>query len=199
MWGAKVYSLSELEIIAQKCNRCPLAKTRTNVVFGEGSPENTIMFIGEGPGYHEDQLGKPFVGKAGLLFDKMLAAIDLTRKDIYITNIVKCRPPNNRNPSEAEGEKCLDFLRWQVKIVDPKIIVCLGAVAAKKIIRKDFKITTERGIWYQRGKFRIMATYHPAALLRDSNKKGEAWEDWQAIKQMYLKLSSKLPIEKNEE
>lgn len=194
-----MYSLSELEKIVQKCTRCPLAQTRTNVVFGEGSPENLIMFIGEGPGYHEDQLGKPFVGKAGLLFDKMLAAIDLTRKDIYITNIVKCRPPNNRNPSEVEGEKCLDFLRWQVKIVDPKIIVCLGAVAAKKIIRKDFKITAERGIWYQKGKFRIMATYHPAALLRDSNKKGEAWEDWQAIRQMHLKLSSELLIKKNEE
>ena len=186
-----MYSLSELEAIVQRCNRCPLSKTRTNAVFGEGSKENIIMFIGEGPGYHEDKQGRPFVGKAGILFDKMLAAINLTRADVYITNIVKCRPPNNRNPLAEESEKCIDFLRWQVKIVDPDIIICLGAVAAKNIIEKDFKITENRGIWYKRGKFNIMATYHPAAILRDSNKKIDAWEDFKSIRNMYIELSQK--------
>jgi len=186
-----VYSLSELEAIVQACNRCLLSKTRTNAVFGEGSDENIIMFIGEGPGYHEDKQGKPFVGKAGELFDKMLAAVDLTRKDVYITNIVKCRPPNNRNPLESESEKCIEFLRWQVKIIDPDIIVCLGAIAAKNIIQKDFKITKSRGTWYKRGKYNIIATYHPAAILRDSNKKRDAWEDFKTIKEMYVKIHQK--------
>lgn len=186
-----MYSLSELEAIVKRCNRCPLAKTRTNVVFGEGSEENSIMFVGEGPGYNEDKTGRPFVGRAGELFDKMLKAIDLTRADIYIANIVKCRPPNNRNPLEGECKNCIDFLRWQVKIVQPDIIVCLGAVAARNIIQKDFKITKNRGIWYERGKFNIMATYHPAAILRDVNKKKDAWEDFKSIKNMYNKINSK--------
>lgn len=187
-----MYNLNKLKEIVQKCNRCPLSKTRTNVVFGEGSIENIIMFIGEGPGYHEDRLGKPFVGKAGELFDKMLAAIDLSRKDVYIANIVKCRPPNNRNPLELESETCIEYLRWQVKIVDPDIIVCLGAVAAKNIIQKDFKITNKRGAWYKRGKYNIMATYHPAAILRDSNKKKDAWEDFKSIKEMYDRISKEI-------
>ena len=180
-----MYSLNELEAIVKRCNRCPLSKTRTNVVFGEGTEENRIMFIGEGPGYHEDQIGRPFVGRAGELFDKMLNAIDLTRADIYIANIVKCRPPNNRNPLEEECKNCIEFLRWQVKIVNPDIIVCLGAVAAKNIIQEDFKITKNRGIWYKKGKFHVIATYHPAAILRDSNKKKDAWEDFKSIKCMY--------------
>jgi DNA polymerase len=184
----KVYSLSELEAIVKRCNRCSLAKTRTNAVFGEGSEENKIMFIGEGPGYHEDKIGRPFVGKSGELFDKMIKAIDLTRENIYIANIIKCRPPNNRNPLEEESKQCIEFLRWQVKIVNPDIIVCLGAVAAKNIIEKDFKITKNRGIWYERGKFNIIATYHPAAILRDNSKKKEVWEDLKSIKKMYDKV-----------
>lgn len=184
-----MYSLSELEAIVKRCNRCPLFKTRTNAVFGEGKEESNIMFVGEGPGYHEDKIGRPFVGRAGELFDKMLKAIDLTREDVYIANIVKCRPPNNRNPLENESKTCIEFLRWQVKIIDPDIIVCLGAVAARNIIDKDFKITKSRGIWYERGKFNIMATYHPAALLRDVNKKKDAWEDFKAIREMYNRVS----------
>jgi uracil-DNA glycosylase family 4 len=186
-----VHSLSELETIVQKCDKCPLSKTRTNVVFGAGSVDSILMFVGEGPGYYEDKQGKPFVGKAGVLFDRMLAAISLSRQDVYIANIVKCRPPNNRNPLEEECKKCLDYLRWQVKIIDPDIIICLGAVAAKNIIQKDFKITSGRGTWYKRGKFNIMATYHPAAILRDSSKKRDAWEDLKAIKNMYTKFSQK--------
>ena len=186
-----MYSLSELEAIVKRCNRCPLSKTRTNVVFGEGNEENRIMFVGEGPGYHEDKSGRPFVGRAGELFDKMLKAIDLTRADVYVANIVKCRPPNNRNPLEEECKNCIEFLRWQVKIVEPEIIVCLGAVAARNIIQKDFSITKNRGIWYDRGKFNVMATYHPAAILRDINKKKDAWEDFKSIKNMYNKINSK--------
>ncbi len=183
-----MYNLSELEAIVKRCNRCPLSKTRTNVVFGEGNEENRIMFIGEGPGYHEDQMGRPFVGRAGELFDKMLSAIDLTRADVYIANIVKCRPPNNRNPLEEESKNCIEFLRWQVKIVDPDIIVCLGAVAAGNIIQKDFRITKNRGIWYDRGKFNVIATYHPAAILRDIHKKKDAWEDFKSIKDRYNQI-----------
>ena len=184
-----MYTLDELEAIVKRCNRCPLSKTRTNTVFGEGKKESIIMFVGEGPGYNEDRIGRPFVGRAGELFDKMLKAIDLTREDVYIANIVKCRPPNNRNPLENESKTCIEFLRWQVKIIDPDIIICLGAVAARNIIDKDFKITKSRGSWYERGKFNIMATYHPAALLRDVNKKKDAWEDFKAIREMYDKVS----------
>ncbi len=184
-----MYSLSELEEIVKSCNMCPLAKTRTNVVFGSGTEANKIMFIGEGPGYNEDKIGKPFVGRAGELFDKMLHAIKLTREDIYIANIVKCRPPNNRNPLEEESKKCIEYLRWQVKIVNPDIIVCLGAVAAKNIIEKDFRITKNRGIWYKKGSFNIIATYHPAAILRDDNKKKDAWEDFKSIRDMYNKIT----------
>lgn len=187
-----MYTLDELETIVKKCNRCPLSKTRTNAVFGEGKEENIIMFVGEGPGYNEDRIGRPFVGRAGELFDRMLKAIDLTREDVYIANIVKCRPPNNRNPLENESKTCIEFLRWQVKIIDPDIIVCLGAVAAKNIIDKDFKITKNRGIWYHRGKFNIMATYHPAALLRDANKKKDAWKDFKAIREMYNRVSGEV-------
>ncbi|NMB08652.1 MAG: uracil-DNA glycosylase [Tissierellia bacterium] len=188
-----MYTLEELEAIVKRCSRCPLSKTRTNVVFGEGKEESIIMFVGEGPGYHEDKIGRPFVGRAGELFDKMLKAIDLTREDVYIANIVKCRPPNNRNPLENESKTCIEFLRWQVKIVNPDIIICLGAVAARNIIDKDFRITKNRGIWYERGKFNIMATYHPAALLRDINKKKDAWEDFKSIKDMYNRVNVELP------
>ena len=187
-----MYTLEELQSIVRKCNRCPLSKTRTNVVFGEGNGKATIMFIGEGPGYNEDKMGRPFVGKAGELFDKILGAVALKREDVYIANIVKCRPPNNRNPLEGESKACIEFLRWQVKIIDPDIIICLGAVAARNIIDKDFRITQNRGIWYQKGKFYIMATYHPAALLRDESKKGDAWKDFKSIKKKYEELNEKM-------
>lgn len=176
-----IYTLKEIESFVKKCNRCPLYKTRTNIVFGEGNPKSEIIFISEAPGYNEDKTGKLFVGKSGELLDKMMESIDLQREEIYITNILKCRPPNNREPSEKECSTCIEFLRWQVKIIQPTIIVCLGAVAAKNIIKKDFKLYKERGIWFNRGKYSIIATYHPGALLRDESKKRGAWEDLQKI------------------
>lgn len=178
-----MYTLEELESIAKACQRCKLSESRTNVVFGDGNPRADIIFIGEGPGFNEDRLGHVFVGKSGQLFDKMLKAIELKREDIYIANIVKCRPPNNRNPSVKECKTCMEFLRWQVKIIDPSIIVCLGSIAAKNIIDKDFKITEKRGMWFDVGKYSTLATYHPAALLRDESKKQEAWEDFKEIKE----------------
>ena len=190
--GIHMYTLDELQSIVTKCNRCPLSKTRTNVVFGEGNKKAIIMFIGEGPGYNEDKTGRPFVGRAGELFDKMIGTIGFKRENIYIANVVKCRPPNNRNPLEEESKICIEFLRWQVKIIDPDIIICLGAVAARNIIEKDFRITQNRGIWYNRGKFNIMATYHPAALLRDESKKKDAWEDFKNIRKKYEKLNDRM-------
>jgi len=176
-----IYTLKQIESFVKECNKCPLYKTRTNTVFGEGNPKANIIFISEAPGFNEDKTGKVFIGKAGQLLDKMMESINLKRENIYITNIIKCRPPNNREPSEKECNTCIEFLRWQVKIIEPTIIVCLGAVAAKHIINKDFRISKERGIWFNRGKYSIIATYHPAALLRDESKKREAWEDLQKI------------------
>lgn len=178
-----MYTLGELESIAKDCHRCKLSENRTNVVFGDGNPKAEIMFIGEGPGFNEDRIGHTFVGKSGQLFDKMLKAIQIKREDIYIANIVKCRPPNNRNPYVKECDTCMEFLRWQVKIIEPSIIVCLGAIAAKNIIDKDFKITEKRGIWFDIGQYSVISTYHPAALLRDESKKQEAWEDFKEIKE----------------
>lgn len=183
-----MYTLETVKKYCLNCNKCPLHATRTNVVFGEGNPNATIMFIGEGPGYNEDIQGRPFVGAAGQLLDKMLNAIDLKREEVYIANIVKCRPPNNRNPLYEEVKSCIEYLRWQVKLVNPKIIVCLGAVAAQNIISQDFKITRDRGKWVELGKFYVMPTYHPAALLRDENKKRPAWEDFKNIKKKYEEL-----------
>ncbi|QAT62734.1 uracil-DNA glycosylase [Acidilutibacter cellobiosedens] len=183
-----MYTLEELEYIVSKCHRCDLSQGRTNVVFGEGNKKARLMFIGEGPGYNEDQQGRPFVGKAGQLLDKMIEAIGLKREDVYIANIVKCRPPNNRNPYEEESVICIEYLRWQVKIINPDIIVCLGAIAARNIISPDFKITADRGKWIQRGSFYIMPTYHPAALLRDENKKKDSWEDFKKIRDKYKEV-----------
>ena len=180
-----MHTLGELENIVSQCQRCPLARSRTHTVFGEGNPEAKIMFIGEGPGYYEDQSGRPFVGKAGQLLDKMLASIELSRKDVYIANIVKCRPPENRNPLQAEADICIEYLRWQFRIIRPEIIVCLGAVAARNIIAQDFSITRDRGKWIEKAGVWILPTYHPAALLRDQSKKRASWEDLKSLKARY--------------
>lgn len=180
-----MYDLNEVKNYCLICKKCRLHETRTNVVFGEGNEDADIMFIGEGPGYNEDKQGKPFVGAAGHLLDKILAAINLNRNDIYIANIVKCRPPGNRNPLPEEMSSCIDYLRWQVKLINPKIIVCLGAVSARNIISPDFRITKDRGQWINKGKFFIMPTYHPAAVLRDDNKKRPVWEDFKKIREKY--------------
>ncbi|WMJ78216.1 MULTISPECIES: uracil-DNA glycosylase [unclassified Sedimentibacter] len=176
-----MYSMNELKKYCYKCHKCRLSETRTNVVFGEGNEQADIMFVGEGPGYNEDIQGRPFVGKAGQLLDKMIEAINLKRDDVYIANVVKCRPPENRNPFDDESSVCLEFLRWQVKLVNPKIIVCLGAVSAKNLINPDLKISRERGKFVKKGKIYFIPTYHPSYLLRNEAAKKDAWEDFKSI------------------
>ena len=163
------------------CGRCKLCRGRTQTVFGEGNPNASVMFVGEGPGREEDLQGRPFVGPAGKLLDRMLAAIGLTRADVYIANVVKCRPPNNRNPEPDEAEACLPFLRMQYALIRPKIIVCLGSVSARNLIDPEIRITRDRGKWIERGGVSFLLTYHPAALLRDESKKREAWQDLQLL------------------
>lgn len=175
-----------LEKNCKVCEKCGLCKTRTNVVFGIGNPQSKILFVGEGPGENEDLQGEPFVGRSGQLLDKMLDAVDLSRhKNIYIANIVKCRPPNNRDPSTQEQAACISWLRNQFSIIRPKIIVCLGRVAAAKLIREDIKITKEHGIFFEKNNVLMMGTLHPAALLRNPNNKPGAFED-------FLKLREKI-------
>lgn len=171
-----------------ECKKCDLHLNRKNVVFGEGNLNSKIMFVGEGPGQVEDDTGRPFVGPAGKLLDKMLCAIGLSREEVYICNIVKCRPPGNRIPTTHEMETCIPYLRNQVLLIRPKIIVCLGATAAKGIISKDFKITQQRGQWIERKGYNIIATFHPAALLRDESKKVLAWEDLKKIRDKLKEL-----------
>ena len=159
------------------CQKCGLAETRTNVVFGEGARDAEVMFIGEGPGEQEDRTGRPFVGRAGQLLDDMLAMIDLKREKVFIGNMVKCRPPQNRDPLNIEQEACIGYLRNQVALLKPKIIVCLGRIAAMKLIKEDFKITREHGQWIEKAGVWMMAMYHPSALLRDPRKRPETFED----------------------
>ena len=160
------------------CQKCALAETRHHVVFGVGRPDAEVMFIGEGPGENEDLTGEPFVGRGGKLLDDMLEIIDLSReRNIYITNMVKCRPPQNRDPLNQEQEACIGYLRNQVALLKPKIIVCLGRIAAMKLIREDFKITREHGQWLEKAGVWMMAMYHPSALLRDPRKRPETFED----------------------
>ncbi len=179
-----------LEGACLSCKKCPLWETRTNVVVGTGNKNSKIMFVGEGPGEQEDLQGQPFVGPAGKLLDKMLGAIDMKREDVYITNIVKCRPPYNRDPKEEEQSACMNYLRYQLKLIEPKIIVCLGRIAAKAIISPDFKITSQHGIWYEKKGYYFIATYHPSALLRDPSKKYHAWEDLKKIRDKYLEMNN---------
>lgn len=163
------------------CHGCALAEPRTHVVFGDGAETAEIMLIGEGPGQHEDEQGVPFVGRAGQLLDDMLEMIGLDRTQVYIANIVKCRPPQNRDPLNVEQDACIGWLRRQTALVRPRIIVCLGRIAAKAIIKEDFKITSEHGQWFARGGVQMTAIYHPAALLRDVNKRPETFEDLKSI------------------
>ena len=163
------------------CQKCGLAETRTNVVFGEGARDAEVMFIGEGPGEPEDRTGRPFVGRAGQLLDDMLAMIDLKREKVFIGNMVKCRPPQNRDPLNIEQEACIGYLRNQVALLKPKIIVCLGRIAAMKLIKEDFKITREHGQWIEKAGVWMMAMYHPSALLRDPRKRPESFEDLKSL------------------
>lgn len=163
------------------CQKCGLAETRTNVVFGEGARDAEVMFIGEGPGEQEDRTGRPFVGRAGQLLDDMLAMIDLKREKVFIGNMVKCRPPQNRDPLNIEQEACIGYLRNQVALLKPKIIVCLGRIAAMKLIKEYFKITREHGQWLEKAGVWMMAMYHPSALLRDPRKRPESFEDLKSL------------------
>ena len=170
------------------CRGCGLADTRTNVVFGVGAEDAEILLIGEGPGQNEDEQGIPFVGRAGQLLDDMLEIIGLDRTKVYIANVVKCRPPQNRDPLNVEQDACINFLRRQTALIRPKIIVCLGRIAAKAIIKEDFKITSEHGQWFARGGVQMTAIYHPAAQLRDVGKRPETFEDLKSIQSKVREL-----------
>ena len=173
----------ELKSECGACNKCALGNTRTNLVFGCGNENAELMFVGEAPGGEEDKQGIPFVGAAGKLLDKYLAAVGIERDDVYIANILKCRPPNNRDPLPEEGDACIGYLREQVKLIKPKMIVCLGRIAAARLMKPDFKITREHGIIVTKGQFAMTAVYHPAALLRDPSKKEDMLTDMKKIKE----------------
>lgn len=182
-----------LERICLDCTRCGLCEKRNHVVFGVGNRNADIMFIGEGPGEQEDLKGEPFVGPAGKLLDDMLSIIDLDRNvNCYIANIVKCRPPKNRDPLETEQEACIVYLRNQVALIKPKIIVCLGRIAAKRIISEDYRITREHGNWVQKNGTWITAIYHPSALLRDVSKRPETFTDLLTIREKLQQLEIQL-------
>lgn len=180
----------ELEQSIINCNKCRLCENRTNIVFGEGNKNTKVMFVGEGPGADEDKQGLPFVGKAGQLMNKALEGLGIKREELYIANIVKCRPPSNRVPEQDEAEACLNYLRNQVVLIKPKIIVLLGSTALKNILGKEYGITTSRGTWIERKGILYMPTWHPAALLRDENKKIEFWNDLKEVKNKMLLLEN---------
>jgi DNA polymerase len=163
------------------CKRCKLHRGRKTIVFGEGDEKATLMFIGEGPGYDEDVQGRPFVGKAGQLLTKIIQSINLPREEVYIANIIKCRPPQNRNPEPDEIQSCSPFLMKQIQVIQPKIICALGAFSAQTLLKTDVKITALRGKFYDLEGIKVIPTYHPAFLLRNPDKKREVWEDMKKI------------------
>ncbi|MCD8145293.1 MAG: uracil-DNA glycosylase [Oscillospiraceae bacterium] len=183
-------NLNELNRTCQSCQKCSLGKTRRNLVFGDGNPASPLMFVGEVPGQQEDATGIPFVGKAGQFLDDMLDLIDLDRSKYYICNIVKCRPPENRDPLPEEQDACMEYLRTQVRIIRPKLIVCLGRIAAMRLIRSDYKISREHGQWVQRGQFQMTALYHPAALLRNPRSRPDTFLD---LKGLQAKINEVCP------
>ena len=173
--------MEELKNSTNGCNKCKLCKTRQNIVFGVGNEDAKIMFIGEGPGGDEDREGEPFVGKAGRLMNKAFDIVGIKREDVYIANIVKCRPPLNRDPEKDEIASCIDYLRNQVMIIKPKIIVLLGRIALQNILGEEYKITASRGNWIEKKGIIYMPTWHPAALLRDETKKIDFIEDLKKV------------------
>ena len=186
---------NDLQEECKKCEKCDLAKTRINVVFGDGNPNAEVMFIGEGPGQTEDETGKPVVGRAGQLLDKMLAGVGLSRDNIYIANIVKCRPPQNRDPLPAEQEACIEWLRNQVSLIRPKIIVFLGRISAMKLMKPDFKVTKEHGQFFEKNGVLMMGTFHPAALLRSPGNKPDAFEDFRKLRDKISEICENTEIE----
>lgn len=183
-------SWDELEQECQRCTKCGLCNLRTNVVFGVGNRNADVMFIGEGPGEQEDLQGIPFVGAAGKLLDDMMSIIDLDRTNSYIANIVKCRPPHNRDPEEEEQNACIDYLRQQFALVQPKIVVCLGRIAAKRVINPNYKITRDHGNWIIRNGVWMTAIYHPSALLRDLTKRPETFQDLLRIREKMAEVKN---------
>lgn len=179
--GKPAGDLESLRRSLQNCRACPLAANRTNVVFGEGNPQARLMFVGEAPGAEEDQQGRPFVGKAGQLLDRMITAMQFTREEVYIANIVKCRPQGNRNPVPEEVDKCVGHLFRQIELIRPEVIVALGAVAAKVLLQTDSGISKLRGKWCSYENIPVMPTFHPAFLLRQEEAKKEAWADLQLV------------------
>ena len=180
---------NELEGRCRACMNCPLGKTRTNLVFGVGSREADLMFVGEAPGQAEDEQGIPFVGAAGKLLDRYLYAVGISRESVYIANILKCRPPHNRDPLPEEEDACIGYLREQVRLIQPKIIVCLGRISAMRLIKPDYRITREHGQFVRKGGVLMTAVYHPAALLRDGSKKEDTLLDFERIKEQLDQLT----------
>ena len=164
------------------CEKCRLCQTRTNVVPGEGNPDAALMFIGEGPGRDEDLQGRPFVGRSGELLTRMIRGIGLEREQVYICNVVKCRPPQNRTPEPDEAAACLNYLRAQVGLVRPRVVVLLGKTACRYTLQQEISVTREHGTWFERKGVWFMPTYHPSALLRDPAKKRDSWDDFQKIR-----------------
>ena len=182
----------KLEQTCHSCTRCGLCETRHNVVFGVGPLHADVMFVGEGPGEQEDLQGEPFVGAAGKLLDDMLSIVDLSRENCYIANIVKCRPPRNRDPLETEQDACIVYLRNQVALIQPKIIVCLGRVAAKRLINPDYRITREHGTWVDKNGIWMTAIYHPSALLRDLGKRPETFDDLLSLREKIKEVGARI-------
>ena len=174
-------SLADLEKIALACTKCKLARTRTQVVYGVGNPHADLMFIGEAPGADEDRQGKPFVGKAGQLLTDIIKAMKLTRDDVYIANVIKCRPPENRNPEPDELESCRPYIRRQIELIKPKVIVTLGKFALQSLLERSYSITATRGQWLEYEGVKVMPTFHPAYLLRTPAAKKEVWADMKKV------------------
>ena len=181
-----MYTYEELKNFVDHCGRCPLAQTRNQAVMGRGSLRSPVLFIAEGPGRNEDRDGTPFTGPSGQVFDRLLGEIGMTREDVYITNIVKCHPPGNRDPKPEEQEACIPYLKYETLLLRPKMIVCLGRVAAQRIIRPDFRITREHGSFLLRKGVWLTAVYHPSAILRDDTKYPETAADFRAIKEKLM-------------
>lgn len=184
-------TIEQLEEFCRGCNNCQLRKGCQQVVFGEGNPQARLMLVGEGPGAEEDRLGRPFVGAAGQLLDRILVAAGFSREEVYICNVVKCRPPGNRTPFQEEVESCLPYLQQQIKIINPRIILCLGALSTRTLIDPKARITKVRGQLFERDGRWFLPTFHPAALLRDVRKKRPVWEDFQVVQALYRKIKEK--------
>jgi DNA polymerase len=184
LWGDST-SLAELDAAINTCQKCPLGATRRNFVFGVGHPQATLMVIGEAPGADEDAQGEPFVGRAGQLLTKILEAINFKREEVYICNILKCRPPDNRKPTPEESESCTPYLKKQIGLIKPKVILCLGLTAAENLLKTKASMANLRGNVFQYENTPVMVTYHPAALLRNPNWKRPTWEDVQAVRKLH--------------